>query len=115
MRVPCVEKAGRSCYDHGGDIAGTQRLAANVDAEALQHRGERLLGKRNIVEGVAGTVETNHQSITDELVLPNALDIGEVLDVRSPPRSARRTRSIARPAMRLATSSSSLLPNVTLN
>jgi hypothetical protein len=69
-------------HHHGGDVARAQRLAADVDAEPFQHRGERLLGEGNVVEGIAGAVEADHQAITDELVLPHALDIGEVFDAR---------------------------------
>ena len=79
-------------YHHGGDVAGAQRLAADVDAEPFQHRVQRLLGERNVVEGVAGAVEADHQAIADELVLPHALDIGEVLDARSRPGVRRGER-----------------------
>ena len=69
--------------DHdGGDVAGAHGLAADVDAEPLQHRLQRLLGERDVVERVAGAVEADHQAVADELVLAHALDIGEVLDAR---------------------------------
>jgi tetratricopeptide (TPR) repeat protein len=79
-------------HHHGGDVAGAQGLAADVDAEPFQHRGERLLGEGNIVEGVAGAVEADHQAVADELVLPHALDISEVLDARSRSRIRRGER-----------------------
>ena len=67
--------------DHdGGDVAGAHGGAADVDAEPLQHRGERLLGEGDVIEGVAGAVEPDHQAIADELVLAHAFDVGEVLD-----------------------------------
>ena len=67
---------------HRGDVAGADLLAADVDAEPLQHALQGLLGERRIVEGIAGAVEADDQAITDELVLANALDIGEVFDTR---------------------------------
>ena len=67
--------------DHDGrDVAGAQRLAADVDAQPLQHRGERLLGEGRIVDRVAGAVEADDEAVADQLVLAHALDIGEVLD-----------------------------------
>ena len=61
--------------------------AADVDAEPLQHRLQRLLGEGDVVERVAGAVEADHEAVADELVLAHALDVGEVLDAR---RRARR-------------------------
>ena len=96
---------------HGGDVAGADLLAADIDAEAFQHRLQRLLGERNIVEGIAGAVKADDEAVADELVLPHALDIGEVLDARR--RRRRRNGTGQRPPARQArfeTSSSSLLP-----
>ena len=102
-------------HHHGGDVAGAQGLAADIDAQALQHRGQRLLGERDVVEGVAGAVEADHQAVADELVLAHALDIGEVFDARGRPGVHRDKQhgQERRQAMRPETSSSSLLPNVT--
>jgi hypothetical protein len=69
-------------HHDGGDVAGPQRLAADVHAQPFQHRGQRLLGEGRIVDRVAGSIETDHEAIADELVLAHALDIGEVLDAR---------------------------------
>ena len=81
IRVPCVPNGGRlRGHHHGGDVAGADGGAADVDAHALQHRLQRLLGEGDVVEGVAGAVEADDQAIADQLVLPHALDIGEVLD-----------------------------------
>ena len=108
MRVPCVpngRQVGR--HHHGGDVAGAQRLAADVDAEPLQHRLQRLLGERDVVERIAGAVEADHEAVADELVLAHALDVGEILDarrrrhaigpVRHGSRRRRSTRSGPRP------------------
>ena len=65
---------------HGGDVAGADGRAADVDAHALQHRLQRLLGEGDVVEGVAGAVEADHQAVADQLVLAHAFDIGEILD-----------------------------------
>ena len=69
-------------HHHGGDVAGADGLAADVDAEPLQHRLQRLPGERDVVERVAGAVEADDQAVADELVLAHALDVGEVLDAR---------------------------------
>ena len=69
-------------HHHGGDVAGAQRLAADVDAEPLQHRLQRLLGEGDVVQRVAGAVEADDQAVADELVLAYAFDAREVLDPR---------------------------------
>ena len=79
-------------HHHGGDVAGAQRLAADVDAEAFQHRLQRLLGERDVVERVAGAVEADDEAVADQLVLPHALDAREILDARGGVAPARRTR-----------------------
>ena len=90
-------------HHHGRDVAGAQRLAADVDAEPFEHRVQRLLGERDIVERVAGAVEADDQAVADQLVLAHALDIGEVLDARrraGAPPGRRRSDQQARAAMR---------------
>ena len=72
-------------HHHGGDVAGAQVLAADIDAEPLEHRLQRLLGEGDVVERVAGAVEPDHEAVTDKLVLPHTLDIGEVFDARRRP------------------------------
>ena len=69
-------------HHHGGDIAGAQRLAADVQAQPFQHRLQGLLGEGRIVDGVAGAVEADHEAVADQLVLAHAFHIGEVLDAR---------------------------------
>jgi len=87
IRVPWVPNAGRFAGDHDrGDVAGADGGAADVDPHALQHRLQRLLGEGDIVEGVAGAVEADHEAVADQLVLAHAFDIGEILD---PGRRAR--------------------------
>src|SRR2546430_8257174 len=56
------------------DVAGAQRLSANIDAEPFQHRGERLPGERRIVDRVARPVETDNKAVADKLVLAHSLD-----------------------------------------
>ena len=53
-----------------------------VDAEALEHRLQALLGEGRVVEAVAGAVEADHQAVADQLVVAHALDIDDVLDAR---------------------------------
>ncbi len=87
--------------DHdGGDVAGADLLAADIDAKPFQHRLQRLLGERRVVERVAGAVEPDDEPIADQLVLPHALDIGEVFDARR--RRRRRTRHSRKPPARQA-------------
>ena len=89
MRVPWVPKARQvGGHHHGRDVAGADAGAADVDAEPLQHRLQRLLGEGDVVERVAGAVEADDEAVADQLVLPHALDIGEILDARR--RTARR-------------------------
>ena len=69
--------------DHDrGDVAGADLLAANVDAEPLQHALQGLLGERRVIERIAGAVEADDQAIADQLVLADALDTGEVFNTR---------------------------------
>jgi hypothetical protein len=76
--------------DHDrGHVAGADLLAADIDAEPFQHALQGLLGERRIVQRIAGAVEANDQTIADQLVLPDPLDIGEVLDPRGGPRNGR--------------------------
>jgi hypothetical protein len=67
---------------HRGDVAGADGGAADVDAHALEHRLQRLLGEGNVVEGIAGAVEADDEAVADQLVLADAFDIGEILDSR---------------------------------
>jgi hypothetical protein len=71
-----------------GHVPGTDLLAADIDTEPHQHPLQGLLGERGIVQRVAGCVEADDETVADELVLPDALDVGEVLDARG--RSRRR-------------------------
>ena len=72
---------------HRGDVAGPDLLPADVDAEPFQHALQGLLGERRIIKCVAGTVEADDEAITDQLVLANAFDVGEVFNAR---RAGRR-------------------------
>ena len=82
-------------HHHGGDVAGADLGAADVDAEPLQHRLQRLLGERDVVERVAGAVEADDEAVADQLILAHALDIGEVLDARRRPGRRGRHRPIS--------------------
>ena len=69
-------------HHHGRDVAGADGLAADVHAEPFQHRLQRLPGERNVVQRIAGAVEADDESVTDELVLAHAFDVREILDPR---------------------------------
>ena len=75
-----AERGQVAGHHDGGDVAGPDGGAADVDAHALEHRLQRLLGEGDVVQGVAGAVEADDEAVADQLVLPDALDIGEVLD-----------------------------------
>ena len=77
--------------DHdGGDVAGADGGAADVDAHALEHRLQRLLGEGDVVQRVAGAVEADDEAVADQLVLPHAFDVGEILDPRGRARGRGR-------------------------
>jgi len=80
-------------HHHCGDVARADRLPANIDAKPLDHHGQRLLGEWDVVGGVASTVKSDDQAIPDQLDLPRAFDIGEILDARRRPGFRRDTRS----------------------
>ena len=69
-------------HHDGGDVLGGQlgHLVPRVHAEALQHPDQRFAGEHRVVQLVAGVVQPDHQAVADELVLADALDIGDVLD-----------------------------------
>ena len=70
-------------HHHRGDVAGAHRGAGgNLDAHALEHRLQRLLGEGRVVQCVAGAGKADDEAIADQLVLPDAFDIGEILDSR---------------------------------
>ena len=66
--------------EHGGHVAGTQADVAHVDAQTIKHRLDRLLGERRVAQGVAAALETDYQTIADELVIANAFELRDVLD-----------------------------------
>ncbi len=70
IRVPWVPNGGRLPVTiTAADVAGADRRAADVDAHALEHRLQRLLGEGDVVQGVAGAVEADDEAVADELVL----------------------------------------------
>ncbi len=91
---------------HGGDVAGADGGAADVDAHAFQHRLQRLLGERNVVQRIAGAVEADDEAVTDQLILAHALDVREILDprrragrsVQQQQRENRRTHCLETPS-----------------
>ena len=78
---------------HGGDVAGADLLAADVHPEPLQHGLERLLGEWGVVERVAGAVQPDDEAIPDQLILADALDIGEDLPGMRDVACRRRQRA----------------------
>src|SRR6266436_6491125 len=70
-----AERGQIAGHHHGGDVAGADGGAADIDAHALEHRLQRLFGEGNVVQGVAGAVEADYQAVADQLVLPHAFDV----------------------------------------
>jgi hypothetical protein len=83
MRVPLRAKGGQAGSDHDGrDILGLQScfLVARVHAQPLQHPDQGLAGEDRGIEPVTRAVQPDDQPVADELIFPDALDIGDVLD-----------------------------------
>ena len=78
------ERLERRRHHDRGDVVGVElgQTVARVDAEALQHADQALLGERRLVERVAGAVQADHQAVADQEVLAHPLEIGDVLDAR---------------------------------
>ena len=54
-------------------------VGLNRNAHALQHTGKGLDHKYGFI-AVAGTIQANHQTIADQLILAYSLDVRDVLD-----------------------------------
>ena len=77
------EKARQLGGDHHrGDVAGIQPrlIVPGIDPQAFQHADQRLPGEDRVSQPVPGAGQADHQAVADQLVLANALDIGDVLD-----------------------------------
>jgi hypothetical protein len=81
-RALAREGRQRRRHHHGRDVLGAQAAGdvAGVDAEALEHRDDALLGEGGVVERVARAVEADDEAVSDQLVLTDALEVGDVLD-----------------------------------
>jgi len=65
-------------YDHCGDVLQLRvDVGRQVDAELLDHVGHRVAGELHLVL-VAGAIEADHQTVADQLVAADALDIHQV-------------------------------------
>ena len=75
-------RAGRQVGgdNHRRDVAVSQRGAARVDAEAIDHRLYRLLGEGNIAQRVAGALQADDQTVADELVVALSAQRRNILD-----------------------------------
>ncbi len=73
---------GRQCRGHndGGDVFRFQRVVACIDAETLQHGRQALFGKGRIPEGISSPVQPDHEAVSDQDIVANALKIGDVLN-----------------------------------
>jgi hypothetical protein len=81
--APIAREGGQVGRDHDrGDVLGLEldRLVGGVDPQPLQHPDQRLARKYRIVKLVAGVVQANDEAVADELVGPDPLDVGDVLN-----------------------------------
>jgi hypothetical protein len=66
---------------HGGDVLELQIGAwRHGNAELGQHVHDALDGERRLTGLIARSVEADHESVTGQLVVSDAGDIGKVLD-----------------------------------
>src|SRR5262249_49157780 len=75
----------RECRQFGGDDDGCDVTRpeiglTNIDAQALKHRLQRLLGEGGVTQRVAGALQADHEAVADELVFSHAFERGDVLD-----------------------------------
>ena len=76
MRAPGLAKAGRFAVTMTlGDVADAQRRRRDVDAHAVEHRLQRLLGERRVAHRVAGALQPDDQPVADQLVVAHALTL----------------------------------------
>ena len=74
-------KGGQAGRDHdGGDILGIEIGIAGIDAQTLQHGLKALFGEGGVSQGVARTVQADHNAISDQLVVANTLERDNILD-----------------------------------
>jgi hypothetical protein len=78
-------------------------MTADVDAHALKHRLQRLFGEGDVVEGIAGAVQADDETVADQLVLADAFDVSQILDPRGGPRrrNGQRQRKERREACQI--------------
>ena len=67
---------------HRGNVLGGEfgNLVAGVHAQPFQHPDQRFTGEHRVVQLVASVVQPDDKAITDQLVLADTLDAGDVLD-----------------------------------
>ena len=85
-REPLRSKRREFRRDHdGGDVSRPRLVlrSANVDAHAIQHGLNRLLRERRISQGVARSVQADDKAVADDLIDPDAFEVGYVLDARA--------------------------------
>ena len=71
--------------DDGRDVAVAQRDVADVDAHAVEHRLDGLLGEGRVAHRVARAEQAHHEAVADELVLAHAAERRDVLDADGGP------------------------------
>ena len=63
--------------DHDdGDVLGRERRGRHVDAVALEHVGDGLLGVNRVLVAVAG--QPDHEAVADKLVVARAGNHGQI-------------------------------------
>ena len=67
--------------EHRGDIERAHvAVAADIDAQAVEHGLQRLLGEGGIAQRIAGVLQADDKAIADELIVADALQRRDVLD-----------------------------------
>jgi hypothetical protein len=67
---------------HGGDILGVHGRVAGIDAKALEHGFEALLGEGGVSKRVAGAVQAHDNAVTNQHIVSYAFESDNVLDPR---------------------------------
>ena len=81
-RALACERRKNRRYHHRGDVLGVESAVGRLDAHAVEHGLQALLGEMPRLQRVAGVVEADDQAVTDQLVLAHAFEINDVLDTR---------------------------------
>ena len=69
-------------YHNGGDIFCIERLVVGIDAQALEHTDQALLGENVARKRIAASVQADNQTITDQYIIADTFNFNDILDPR---------------------------------